>query len=245
MVLLLFARFAASGNETTIEKERRPPPPVTTLLTRYSTSLIPISIEPNSTAYVLQLNPNITEGLWEQRNTTSAPKIWPANVGKDVLDEIYICELANYTNTAFLNVAVVFNTAFFKVISTGERAQKKKNKDGTFSFSFPVDSSKNRLTFVDSRNGEVKISGPLVKSFLHPVVIPAINPRQTIKIYLINQSRFVAGFNFPGKATAIVADGGETINLTLIRPKVNPLDAVPWWLLRPPTYRWTGVPDAP
>lgn len=178
------------------------------------------------------------------KNGKSTAMIWPPNVGKDFLDQLYVCELTNHADKAYLNVTLRFNTAFFEVISTGAKVQKKLNKDGTTSFTLPLRATgRNSMTFND-KNGDVKKNGEILKSFYHPIVVPVIGPTQTVKIYLINQSRFVAGFDFPTKAAGLLANG-EKIDISLIRPKVTVVDRVSWMLLAPPNYHWRGVPDAP
>ena len=221
----------------------KPPRLVTLVSTRFYMSGLPISVEPNSTAYVLQLNPNISEGLWEVHNENPAVKVWPSDVAKGIIDMIYVCELTNHADRAFLSVTVRFNTAFFEAKNTGDKLKNTVTKDGKSRVSMPVVSDRNAITFHD-KEGNVKTNGQIFKSFYHPIVIPVIGPRQKIKIYLINQSRFIAGVDIPKTAAALLVDG-EKIDISLNRPRVNVLDKIPWILIAPPNYHWRGVPDAP
>jgi hypothetical protein len=189
----LWFYFTGSAKEVTLEKPEAPlkntSPQTVTLLASYSLySLLPISIPANSTAYVLQLNPAISEGFFLKVNGRSEPEIWPHDYGKG-MDQISICEIANPGDRTYINVAVAFNTAFFEVKNTGKKMQKTKNKDGSITYSGQWTAGKNNSFFFNT-DGEIFESGRLLKSFLHPVTIPLIEPRQKVKIYLINQSRF-------------------------------------------------------
>jgi len=53
------------------------PQEVQTILVRYMPGMLPLSIAPKTTSYVLQLNPQISEGLYEQSNDSSAVTWWP------------------------------------------------------------------------------------------------------------------------------------------------------------------------
>ncbi len=87
--------------------------------------------------------------------------------------------------------------------------------------------------------------GAVVKEFTHSVSLPSIGPGSTARIYLINQSKYISKFTFPKQGTAIVAGSAQRIQVTLIRPNVTVMDAIPWFGLGPSTYHWKGVPGAP
>ncbi len=57
-----------------------PGQPTHALLVRFTQSVLPIRIAPLDTAYILQLNPNISEWVWEVPNNEKRAKTWPVDL---------------------------------------------------------------------------------------------------------------------------------------------------------------------
>jgi hypothetical protein len=219
-----------------------------TLLVRYASGALPFPVDPGTTAYVLQLNPNITEGLWEIKNNGQHAFDWPRDIvprkALTAPELIYMCELTNHGDKALLDVVLVFPKRFHDLKKIGE-ATKTKNSDGTYSVTIPGPPRGDTSSFLDPDSGVVTTEGVLVKAINHRISIPAIAPRQKVTIYLVNQSRFISRFTFPNEATAVPAEQIERVQVALIRPRVNVVDSIPWYSLPPARYKWKGVPDAP
>jgi hypothetical protein len=223
------------------------------LLVRYSMDNLPIPIARKETAYVLPLNPKLVFGELEIPNRKRKPISWPSDVprGKDTVpDIIYVCEITNPDAArTLLDIAITFEISFYAV---QENPVIYKNDHGKQSMTFDVQKKmppgeSMRSAYAIKRPGkpaEAFKQGPLSSTLQRTAHIPRINPGETMKVYLINQSRFITKFSLPTEAT-VVPPEGKRVGATLIRPQVIALDQFPFWELLPPSYHWKGVPDAP
>jgi hypothetical protein len=216
----------------------------TALLIRYVPSYLPILIEPSSSAYVFQLNPDaVMDWLWEIPNRSPKATSWPENfvVGENnPPEEIYICELTNHTDKALLDVSLMFVAQFFELVKVNVTVLRKE--DGTFAYSTPTRGQTGQ-TFVFGRreSAEAITHGTLIKSLERRVTIPAIPRNSTIKIHFVNRSQLIAGFNLPKEATAIGADSSERIRINLVRPQATVLDIGSMFWLAPAKHHWKRV----
>jgi hypothetical protein len=240
-----------SSDSRTIGTKSTEQPPIHTLLVRYSESTLPIRIAPKDTAYILQLNPNISEWVWEIPNPGQKSNTWPSDLhlkkGGPPGDFIYACELTNDEDKTFLDVSVNFEVSFHELEMVAVTVTK--NKDGTQSVALPRPGTDHVVVTLghskETQNLTAARDGAVVKKFTHSVSAPSISPRSTARIYLVNQSSLISKFTFPGQATAIVSGNAQRIKVALIRPNVTVVDAMPWFGLGPSTYHWKGVPGAP
>jgi hypothetical protein len=222
-----------------------------TLLVRYTRSDLPIRIAPRDTAYILQLNPNISEWVWEIPNLGQKAMTWPPDLhpkkGGPLPDSIYACEFTNDEDKTLLDVTISFEVSFHELEILP--ATITHNKDGTESWTLPTPGRDYILVAYGGSKDHAGVTaardGNLVKQFTRSASLPSIGPRSTARIYLINQSRFISKFTFPQKATAVVAGNPQRIKVALIRPNVTVEDAAPWFGLAPPRYHWKGVSGAP
>lgn len=221
-----------------------PPAPTHTLLVRYSRTRLPISIAPNDTAYILQLNPNISEWVEEFPNRTKKIITWPPDLHTKS-DAIYECDFTNNEDKVFLTAEAFFDVSFHQLQPV--EASTKKNKDGTASTTFPRPGLDHVIVAYGTAGEEVKAAkdGALIKQFTRSIALPSISPGSTVRIYLINQSAFISKFTFPNRAIAVIAGNAERVPVALIRPNMNPTDSMPWFGLGPATYHWKGMPGAP
>jgi hypothetical protein len=223
--------------------------PTHTLLVRYLQGSLPIRIAPKDVAYILQLNPNITQWVWEVGNPEQGTITWPSDLhpqkGGPPGDFIYVCELTNHEDKTFLDVSVPFEVSFHELEMVPLTFTKDKNGKQLAGVPRP---GVGHAIFVGSKD-QKKIAardGAIVKEFMHSVSLPSIPPGSTTRIYLVNQSKFISKFTFPREATAIVVGNAQRIKVALIRPRVTVADVVPWFWLPPPlTYHWKGVTGAP
>jgi hypothetical protein len=234
-----------------VQSPQSPPiaQPTHTMLVRYSDSRLPIKIASEDTAYILQLNPNITRWVWEIPNPSERPISWPPDVhpkkGGPLSDPIYICTLTNEENNNFLDVSISFKVSFHELEMLPLTTQN--NKDGTRSVTYPRPGLEHVLVTIDPsfKHPTAARDGRTIKEFEHSVSIPSLHYGQSVKIYLINQSAHISKFTFPVEATAIVAGDSRRIKISLVRPNITISDAIPWFGLSPATYHWKGVPGAP
>jgi hypothetical protein len=226
-------------------------PPTHTLLVRYTQGMLPIKIVPNDTAYILQLNPNITEWAWEVSNPKQKAITWPADLhpkkGGPPGDLIYACELTNDEDKTLLDVSVPFEVSFHELEMVPVTVTK--NKDGTQSVTVPRPGTDHVVLTLghpqNSKDLTAARDGAIVKKFVHSISLRSIQPGSTARIYLVNQSNYISKFTFPAQATAIVAGNAKGVRVALVRPNVTVMDAMPWYGLAPSTYHWKGVPGSP
>jgi hypothetical protein len=226
-------------------------PPPHTLLVRYTRAMLPLRIAPHDTAYILQLNPNIPEWVWEVPNNRNTAITWPPGFhpkkGEPPGDAIYACELTNDEDKTLLDVSVSFHVSFHELEMVPVTVTK--NKDGTESLTVTGPGRDHVVVTVrNPKNPNVVTAaqdGAVVKEFMHSISIPSIEPGSTARVYLISQSKFISKFALPVKATAIVSGNATRIQVTLVRPNVTPMDSFAWWGLAPSTYHWEGIPGSP
>ena len=232
----------------TLRSTQQPPSPqpqatqrqTVAVLTRYSPGMLPITIPPERDAYVLQLTPSITTGLFTVPNMKSSAVVWPNDI-RGIPDQIIVCELTNHEEKALLAPEIIFEATFYRLKVVGQ-AMRQSNPDGTLSLTWPAPAPEHdSVTF--TRGTKAYARSEQVAQIKHPVSLPVLSPRQTERIYLVNQSRWIAGFNLPSGGSAVL--DGRRIPIALLRPQVNILDAIPRWQLPPTGYYWHGVPDAP
>jgi hypothetical protein len=185
-----------------------------TLLVSASSEILPIRIAPKDTAYILQLNPDIDSWTWKIPNKGSSAISWPTDIhpGKGPpADRFYAYELTNGGDKALFDVAVPFEVSFheLEMVQVGVT----NNKNGPPSVMLP----------------------PPVKKFTHFISLPSIAAGSTGRIYLVNQSKFIAKFTFPEQANAVTAENGERVPVALIRPDDTTQDVGPWFGLAPST----------
>lgn len=227
----------------------RPPEPTHTLLVRYAQDALPIRIASGDTIYVLQLNPNITQWVWEVQNPKKNAISWPEDLHlkKDgpLADLVYVCTVTNEEERALLDVSISFKISFHALEAFPVTI--KKNKDGTQSITMQAPGS-NHVMVTINHPGEAPTAardGAIVKQFDHSVSIPSLHAGQSVRIYLANQSALISKFTFPAEASAIVAGDARRTNIRLVMPNTTVIDRLPWFGLGPATYHWKGVPQAP
>ncbi len=235
------------GEDASQAKKYTPSP---TLLVRYSMGTLPIDIHPQKTAYVLQLNPNITNYIWEVPNNGRKTIKWPLDfkVNKTSPPEaICVGEITNYGDKTLLDVSMSIKVSFHELdmvsVTTSIDAKGKHvtmPTPGTdhivVTFPDPTGRSKPLLGARD---------GAVVKQFTHTISIPVIAPHMPVNLYFVSQSKYISKFSLPIEATAVLADTSERVPVKLVRPQANVEDAFPWFGLAPAIYHWHGVPDAP
>ncbi len=116
-----------------------PPPqkPSNALLVRFKNGHLPITVNPGSVAYVLQLNPNITHFAVEVPNNGRKSFTWPADlkIKKDgpPSDSIVSCVVTNHEDKALLDLSIPFGVSFHELEMV--EARRSENKDGSVAVS--------------------------------------------------------------------------------------------------------------
>jgi len=237
------------GQSETVKTPENPSqkPQMHTLLVRMRMDNLPVRIAPTDVAYILQLNPNIERWALDIPNQSIKAITWPidfrsANKGPRG-DLIYACELTNNEEKTMLAVTVPFGVSFhqLEILPTAVT----KNKDGTRSFSFPGPVADRVAVNLGHDLSKWAREGALVKEFTHSITLASVAPGSTVRVYLVNQSKFISKFTFPQKASAVIAGDASRVEVALIRPEVNVGDSLPSFGLPPATYHWNGIPDAP
>jgi hypothetical protein len=230
-----------AGSETTVNAPKVELQP-TPILVRYTSSPLPIVIPAGSIAYVLQLNPNITRFLFEERNEGTKQIIWPPSFCNS-LDSTIMCDFTNNQDRSLMDFHATFKISFYSLKEV-KATVKRSGKHG--SLKIPIRGSTGLTFSMVGPAGEPKTftQANLLSSHNHEIVLPQISPHATVRVYLINQSRFVSNFVFPETATSIVDGSLQRIPVKLIRPQVNVEDTLSLSGLPPATYHWVGVPDA-
>jgi hypothetical protein len=211
-----------------------------TILFRYDLENLPISVPAQSTAYILQLSPNITEGLYEHVNSRKEDIWWPDKPKKNEdRDSIAVCEFSNYGETAILNIVTYFDISFYSAISISGGGIKK-NPDGKMTLSAPKISGMRTTVYSRFRDGKLisLTPGDLVSSHEHKVVIPVIPAGQSRRIYLVNESKLFVQFSFPKQVSSMVSGNPTNQPTILIRPEVNTIDKLPGFSLPPSDRQW-------
>lgn len=235
--------------QTTTPQSQPVEQPTHTMLVRYSEGALPIRIAPEDTAYILQLNPNITQWVWEIQNTGKTPMMWPADLHPKKTgpppEPTYVCTLTNDEQKTLLDVSIAFKITFHELETLPVIVKRKK--DGTQDVTIQRPGA-DHVVVVINRPGSPPTSardGALVKEFEHSVSIPSLHAGQSVKIYLVNQSALISKFTFPSEASAIVAGDARRAKIALVRPDTTVMDRLPWFGLGPALYHWKGVPGAP
>lgn len=243
----------APGREAPKEASETKAPPLvqpTPLARYYLLNSLPIGVAPHSTVYIVQLHPDITEGVGELKNDKQHAITWPPDLprekGAPPPDFIVGCELTNYAEKALLDVRMSFNSRFYTLKPVAV-TKRRRNPDGTFSFDIPLPPKPDTAVFTRQQGDRVEsfTHGDLFKTFQRKVTIPAVSPRGSAKFYLVNQSRLIAAVDFPSTASVIVDGQPVDVTVNLRRPRVTVLDGIPYSILGPTTHRWRGVPDVP
>ena len=225
-----------------LRNDRQPPAP--TLVLRYKPTELPISIQPNTTEYVMPLSP-VAEGLWELANTKNDHTWWPEKPplrdGKG-LGQAYVGSITNDANKALLDVRISFDLEFYSAIRVKASTGDKHGKS-SISVEQP---GPDQSSFAYYWKGKITAarSGELVSKRSREVVAPDIKARSSVNIYMVSQTILFSRVRFPTKATAVLDGDPNRRMAVLIRPPVNVLDQVPYWTLNPSIYQWLGVPDS-
>ncbi len=246
---VLILALGSIGTARQYSKDHAPVPvaDAPTLLVQYTESELPIEIPAMDSAYVLQLNPLITDQTFEITNPTKKKMWWPEKPRtKDEfpLGPMYICRITNHGDKSLLNVSMVFKLSFASV--EPEHAWVTKHSDGTMSVS--ADSpGEDRIMFAQALPGGEILSGKsgsVVSSHNHVVTIPAIEAHGTATLYLVPQTDLFSSFIFPEKATAIVDGNPAQRTAVIVRPAMSPMDTTKFWMMPPSLYVWPGVKDS-
>jgi hypothetical protein len=226
-----------------------------TLRTKYDMKDFPIMLSPNSTTYLLQLHPAIERWIFELGNGPKETQ-WPRE-GSDVerlmeggpesrlIEAFFVCELTNHGSKALLDLLLIFEEFFYDPINVP--VTKMTNPDGTYTLTVPTPQPGEGAVFTAREWTDKPIGfrpGNLVKSFKHKITIPVIEPNGTFKLYIINQSRYIAKFIFPLEADSLIAGSPQKVKIDLIRPEVNIKDEMKAGYLPPTQYKWPGIPDS-
>jgi hypothetical protein len=233
-----------------------PPTATPELMTRYLPSYLPLAIESKKTLSFLPMNPRITYGLFEQTNNGASEAWWPTKVikGTRPREPIFVCQFTNYGSKALLATEVTFNLSFYSVKHREGTHKREANGTYTDSATMPEDkipgageNGLQRMMYIERFKGKTTVINPgeFISTHKHKVVIPAIPAGATVSIYLVNQSKFFARFEFPESAVSLVSGDSKKEFVVLVRPDVNIGDEIPESILPPPQYHWAGVPDAP
>jgi hypothetical protein len=99
------------------------------------------------------------------------------------------------------------------------------------------------FAFVDHNYRLIAMTnGKVVSAHRHEVTIPALE--KTTTLYFVSQSKFFTQFSLPSGATVIVDGVNKYRRTALIRPAMNPVDAIQMWELPPSTLKWPLVPES-
>lgn len=226
-----------------------PPESVRTILVRYQSAKLPISIPPQTTAYILRLNPSVTEGLLEETNgNPSNYQPWPDQ--KAPFESIYGCEFRG--ESSLLDIALSFDISFYSVDVTTHSGGVKKNRDGTVTYEglpLPGATPGDVQDFVYelvTPDGIVTEMRPreLVSTHKHRIVIPFFSAGQPQRVYLVNESKFFVRFTLPERGTSVASGNPSGEPTILIRPDVNVIDKIPENILPPSSRHWPDMPSA-
>ena len=211
-----------------------------TLLVSASSEILPIRIAPKDTAYILQLNPDIDSWTWKVPNKGSSAISWPTDIhpGKGPpADRFYAYELTNGGDKALFDVAVPFEVSFheLEMVQVGVT----NNKNGPPSVMLPPPTADHVVVTlgnpIHANDVTAARDGTMVKKFTRFISLPSIAAGSTGRIYLVNQSKFIAKFTFPEQANAVTAENGERVPVALIRADDTTQDVGPWFGLAPST----------
>jgi hypothetical protein len=264
-VLLLLAYWMIPGDgfsTSTLPNEAVESPQATppSLTARFTQENLPISIHPQSTAYILRLYPNNPQWMLASENDGRRTIKWPVESEatkikktSKLYDKITVCELTNPPDSKTLtDVSMDFEVRFHEPKEV-KGAVQTKNPDGTMTLSFPftVPSPGEPAgwpVYVESEGDtgpKALTAGAILTEVKQRVSIPVLMPNSTVKLYLVNQTRFVVTFDFPKDASGLRLGETELIPIKLVRTEVKPLNEMPGNLIAPTKYRWRGVPDSP
>ncbi|MDR4479775.1 MAG: hypothetical protein R3B37_08550 [Nitrospira sp.] len=116
------------------------PAPSHAVLIRFMPGNLPIIVDPQSVAYVLQLNPNITRWAWEVPNGGGKALQWPSDLktikGGPPGDSIYVCEITNHEDKTLMDVTIPFSVSFHELDMVPVTV--KHNKNGSESVTIPT-----------------------------------------------------------------------------------------------------------
>jgi len=224
-----------------------PPSPlleVPTVEVRYSPGLLPFSIEPNSSVYLLRLNRRVTDWPDEIRNPSSTAKMeYPPHFPKRSASgpNLDVCEITNHGDRDLVNVQMDFHVSFRGIKSVPITIRRHGQNT---SVTFPTRGS-NGLTWIEGHGSSGKgfTEGDEILSQNRHVVIPSIEAHHVAFVYVVNASHFPTRFDLPTKITAVVSGHDKPQEVNLIRPNIGIFDVFPWWGLSPSTYKWPRIPD--
>lgn len=217
-----------------------------TILVRYWQSSLPISVPARSAAYVLQLNPVITDGTFEVNNDRDTSLSWPEKERPSdqiPLGDMYECTLANLSDKALLNTSLVFDVRFYSIAKVEASSKSKNRKSSSLTVGSPSPDGESFAYYWKGRVVSGK-TGDLVSRHDHRVVIPAIPAHSNATLYLVSQTNLFARFDFPKSATTVIDGFPTQRQAVLIRPGMNMIDRVPFWTLAPSIYIWPAIPDS-
>ena len=245
LVVLIASVVGLLGQKARSTSVTQPPKPAHTLLVKFSEGILPIRIAPKDTAYVLQLHPDVVKWAWEIQNQEDFAITWPSNIHPPPPgDRIYVCELTNHEDKAFLDVTVPFNVSFHHLEIVPVTVSRDKN--GQVSVTLPRPGADHIVVTLGHPKYPEDLTaardGELVKEFTHSIAVRSIASGSTVRIYLVNQSEWISKFTIPKQAKAVISGNPEPVPVALVRPDVTPMDEVPWFGLPPSTYDWKRLP---
>jgi len=202
---------------------------------------LPISVGPHSTALIFQLHPKITDGFFIQSNHGDKPIDWPNDKGqkawlKNNLEQMSEYTLSNYGDKSVLNVALTLDVQFLEA-KKHDLTKRYRKPDGQYSVEFPGPPPGGSST-------DKYISGEMLSSHKHPLVIPVIEPKIPVRFYIVNQTKHFAKVFLPSHAMLRVAGESEDRKVKLNRQELNIVDKLAYLILPPSGISWIGLPDS-
>jgi hypothetical protein len=128
---------------------------------------------------------------------------WPRDLpSNDKLNAIWIADLANHSERALLAFTMNSHLRFYDL-----KFLPTQPNDGKITYDVPLPKQTGETVYGYSRSGTVihVTHGNLFKAVRRDIVIPAIPARNpSLKLYVVNQSRFIVGFEIPQSAPTTI-----------------------------------------
>jgi hypothetical protein len=154
-----------------------------------------------------------------------------------------VAELTNYSERALLAFTIKVQTRFYELKFLPTKLPRHQGDKTQFDISLPG-AGEGTYGYIH-KGTQIQIShGDLFRAVHRDITVPVIPARGVpVKLYFVNQSRWIVGFDMPNSARAIVDGQPAEIAVRLVRPRTTVIDSIPLALLGPATQKWKGVPD--